>query len=59
MGIFFQILVKIIFRHYSLPYVPTFVLCAIVGLYAPVLLSKVIEKINWKPILLCVGYKKQ
>lgn len=57
MGIFAQMFVKIVFRHYSLPYLPTYLLCIIVGLYVPVLVSKIIESINWKPLSLCVGLK--
>lgn len=58
-GIFAQIVVKIVYRHIGAPYLPTYLLCIIVGLYVPVLVSKVLEWINWKPLLLCVGLKKR
>lgn len=57
MGIFAQMLVKIVFRHVNLPYIQTYIVCIVVGLYVPVLLSKIFEKINWKPLSLCVGLK--
>lgn len=56
-GIFAQILVKIVYRHIEASYFPLYVLCIMAGLYIPVLLSKVLLYINWKPLLLCVGLK--
>lgn len=57
MGIFAQMFVKIMFKHISMPYVAAYILCILMGLYVPVLVSKLIEQINWKPLLLCVGLK--
>ena len=57
MGIFAQIAVKISYRHIEMPYIVGYVLCLLAGLYVPVLISKLIEKINWKPLSLCVGLK--
>lgn len=57
MGIFAQMFVKIVFRHVDGPYLPTYMLCIAVGLYVPVIVSKIIEKINWKPLSLCLGLK--
>ena len=56
-GIFAQMFVKIMYRHISMPYVAAYILCILMGLYVPVLVSKLIEKINWKPLSLCVGLK--
>ena len=56
-GIFAQMFVKIMFRHISMPYVMAYILCILMGLYVPVLVSKLIEIINWRPLLLCVGLK--
>lgn len=56
-GIFAQMFVKIMYRHISMPYVVAYLLCIVLGLYVPVLISKLIEIINWKPLLLCVGLK--
>ena len=56
-GIFAQMFVKIMYRHISMPYEAAYVLCILMGLYVPVLVSKLIEKINWKPLSLCVGLK--
>lgn len=57
MGIFAQMLVKIVYRHVNWPYLPTYVLCIAVGLYVPVFISKIVEKINWRPLSLCMGLK--
>ena len=57
MGIFAQTFVKILYKHFPMPYVFTYLICVAAGLYVPVLVSKVIEKINWKPLSLCVGLK--
>lgn len=57
MGIFAQVFVKILYRHFHMPYLLAFVLCVLFGLYVPVLVSKIIERINWKPLLFCVGLK--
>lgn len=57
MGIFAQIAVKIVYRHINMPYLGAFLLCVAVGLYVPVVLAKIVEKINWKPLSLCYGLK--
>lgn len=59
LGIFFQVLLSIIRRRYGLPFTPIFILNIFTGLYAPVLISKLFEWINWRPLLLCVGLKKK
>lgn len=56
-GIFAQIAVKIMYRHITMPYIGAFLLCIIAGLYMPVIISKLLEWINWKPLLICVGLK--
>jgi hypothetical protein len=57
MGIFAQIIIKILYRHYPMPYVLAYLVCIIAGIYVPVLVSKIIEKININPLSLCVGLK--
>lgn len=57
MGIFAQMFVKIVYRHITMPYLMAYLLCLAMGLYVPVLVSKLLERINWKPLLLCVGLK--
>ena len=57
MGIFAQILVKIICRHVDMPYLIGYVLCIFMGLYVPVIFAKLVEKINWKPLSLSYGLK--
>ena len=56
-GIFAQIAVKIIYRHLDMPYVGAYLLCILMGLYVPVVVSKLLEWSNWKPLLMCVGLK--
>lgn len=57
MGIFAQMFVKILYKHIQMPYVVAYIMCILVGLYVPVLLAKIVEKINWKPLSLCYGLK--
>lgn len=59
MGIFAQTVVKIVNKHVTTPYVVAYILCIFAGLYLPVVVSKVIEKINWEPLSLCVGLKSK
>lgn len=57
LGMFAQVIVKIIYRHSQLPYLPMFILCIAIGLYAPVVISIVVKKINFSPLLYCIGLK--
>lgn len=58
-GIFAQMFIKIIYRHISMPYIFAYILCILVGLYVPVIISKILERLSWAPLLLCVGLKKK
>ena len=68
-SIFVQIAVKMIYKrvaimniglyHPMLTYIVFFLLCLTMGLYIPVIVSKVAEILNWNPILLCLGLKKK
>lgn len=55
MGIFAQMFVKIMYRHIDIPYVLAYIVCLLLGLYVPVIVSKILQKINWAPLLYCVG----
>ncbi len=57
MGIFAQLAVKIAYRYVSMLYIVAYVLCILAGLYIPVALAIIVEKINWKPLSLCYGLK--
>lgn len=67
-SIFVQISIKMIYKrvaamevvrnHSMLTYGIFFLICLLVGLYIPVIVSKIAEKINFRPILLCLGLKK-
>lgn len=59
MGIFAQMAVKIAYRYVGMPYMVAYVLCVLAGLYIPVALAKIVEKINWKPLSLCYGLKSK
>lgn len=57
LGMFAQVVVKLIYRHSHLPYLPMFILCIAIGLYAPVIISTAFKKINFTPLLYCIGLK--
>ena len=59
MGIFFQIAIKIIYKHIDCPYGLGFIACILVGLYGPVVVSIIFQKINWAPLLRCIGLTKK
>lgn len=59
MGIFAQIAVKMLFRRIEMPHLIAFIVCIVVGLYFPVLVSKIVEVINNKWLCLCIGLKKK
>lgn len=57
LGLFFNVLVSIIRSRYGLPFGPMYVISMLLGVYMPVFISKVLEIINWSPLLICVGLK--
>lgn len=57
MGIFFQIATKMVYKRIGMPYFGFYITCLLVGIYLPVIISRLIEKTNWKPMLLCIGLK--
>lgn len=66
MGIFVQMTVKIAYRHVTadnvgidVPYLFAYIFCILVGLYVPMLLAKLVEAINWRPLSICYGLKQQ
>lgn len=59
MSIFFQIVCKIIFNSHGINNIVAYALCIISGLYFPVLISLVIEKINFTPLYVCIGLTKK
>lgn len=59
MGIFVQVLVKIVFRRSHMAYLPAFTLSIISALYIPVLISVLAKSIAWKPLLVCLGIKPE
>jgi len=68
-SIFVQIMVKMVYKSVALMtcdfnypmliYVLFFMICFIMGLYIPVLVSKIAERLNWAPILLTLGLNKK
>lgn len=56
-GIFAQIAVKMIFKRLETPYYVGFITCIFIGIYVPVLISRLVEKLKWKPFLICLGLK--
>lgn len=59
MGIFAQIFVKILYRHAlaSFPYALVWVLCVLAGLYLPVLVARLAERISFRPLSLLLGLR--
>lgn len=57
LGLFAQEVVKMVRLKLGLPFEPMYVVSIFAGLYIPVLISLLIEKINWKPLKLCIGLK--
>lgn len=58
MGIFFQIAIKILYNKQLFSYWGGYFLCLIVGLYAPVLISLLVKKINWEPLYYLIGLSR-
>ncbi len=58
LGLFAQEFVKLIRYKMDLPFLPVYVLSVFAGLYVPVMVSKIVQRIGWKPMLLCIGLKK-
>ena len=56
-GIFAQMAVKIFYRHVHVAYIVAYVVCILMGIYVPVIISKILERLNWKPLLMCVGLR--
>lgn len=57
MGIFAQVAVRILFRHLSVPYSAVWLVCLLAGLYVPVAIALLLKKLNFDPLLRCIGMK--
>jgi hypothetical protein len=58
MGLFFQIAIKILYKKGIIESYPLgFILCILLGLYAPVIISLIAKRINNKFINLCLGLR--
>lgn len=55
MGLFFQFGIKILYHHFTLPYLPMYLVCIAVGLYAPVGVARLFQKINNKFLNALIG----
>jgi len=55
MGIFAQILVKIMYRYIAIPRVFAYLACLAAGLYIPVVVSKLFQKTKSKFLMTCTG----
>lgn len=60
MGIFFQMAVRYLFKYIDndMFYIPCYVLSILLAVYVPVLISKIIKKINCRPLMICFGLSK-
>ena len=59
MGIFAQMFVKILYRHplAQFPYPLVWLLCVAAGLYLPVLIARLVERLSFRPLSLCIGLR--
>ncbi|MGM9799879.1 MAG: acyltransferase family protein [Muribaculaceae bacterium] len=58
-GLFFQILVKLLYKKGLVPnYELGIILNILLGIYLPVLISVIVKKINYRPLGLCIGLSK-
>ena len=57
LGIFGQVFVNILYRHSQCPFIIGYLIAIIIGLYMPVVVAKIIEKVNWKPLKMSIGLK--
>lgn len=57
MAIFFQMVVRFVFAKFSCQelYLPFYVLSIFCGIYLSVLVSKLLERIGFRPLLRCIG----
>ena len=60
MGIFFQMAVRYLFRYIdnNTFYFPCYILSILLAIYIPVLISKAVEKMNCRPLMICFGLSK-
>lgn len=59
MGIFAQTVVKIMYRHVSVGYPYAYLLSILAGIYVPVAVSRLLERINNRHFLICIGLKEK
>lgn len=55
MGYFVQILFRILYAHLSMPYILGYLLCLILGIYVPVIVTKIIRSRKLTPLYYCIG----
>lgn len=57
MGIFFQTIVKNLYQHFPIAgsAIIWFALNILAGVYLPVLVTKLLKRLNFKPLLVCIG----
>ena len=60
MGIFVQMAVKVVYlRLEGVPHPAAYLASIVLGLYVPVLVSRVIERADWRPLLTATGLKSR
>lgn len=55
LGYFVQILFRLAFSHLSIPYALGYFVCLLTGIYVPVMISKILQSVNFAPLHYCVG----
>lgn len=59
MGLFGQMVVKMVHLHIGYGWLVFYIISMLIGLYMPVAIAMLVEKLNWTPLLLCLGMKKK
>ncbi|MBO4571335.1 MAG: acyltransferase [Bacteroidales bacterium] len=57
MGIFAQVAVRILVKHIQVPYPAAWFICLLAGLYIPVAVAILLKRLNFDPLLRCIGMK--
>lgn len=55
MGIFAQVFIKMLYKRIDVSESIAYVICIIAGLYVPVIITKLIKRIKFKPLLMMIG----
>lgn len=55
MGYFVQILFRMLYSHFSMPYILGYLICLALGIYVPVIIAKIIQSRKLTSLYYCIG----